>query len=125
MFHAGNAYDAADGTVVMDVVRYESMFYTNSLSAFEDEARLYRWTANPATRRVSEQLLDDHAQEFPRHDDRLTGQDYRYSYTITSDDVPRGFTGLLKYDDRSVLDWPSRRRFSCQSNCQCRNAGRR
>ena len=45
VFHAGNAYDAADGTVVMDVVRYESMFYTNSLSAFEDEARLYRWTA--------------------------------------------------------------------------------
>jgi carotenoid cleavage dioxygenase len=72
--------------------------HTNSLSAFEDEARLYRWAANPATRRVSEQLLDGHAQEFPRHDDRLTGQDYRYSYTITSDDVPRGFTGLLKYD---------------------------
>jgi 8'-apo-carotenoid 13,14-cleaving dioxygenase len=98
VFHTGNAYDAADGTVVMDVARYESMFYTNSLSAFEDEARLYRWTANPATGRVTEQLLDDHAQEFPRHDDRVTGQDYRYSYTITSDDVPKGFTGLLKYD---------------------------
>jgi len=61
------------GTVVMDVVRYESMFRTNSLSAFDDEARLYRWTANPATGRVTEQLLDDHVQEFPRHDDRLTG----------------------------------------------------
>ena len=36
MFHTGNAYDAADGTVVMDVVRYESMFHTNSLSAFDD-----------------------------------------------------------------------------------------
>ncbi|MEU9887054.1 carotenoid oxygenase family protein [Sphaerisporangium sp. NPDC051011] len=98
VFHTGNAYDAADGTVVMDVVRYESMYYTNSLSAFEDEARLYRWTADPATGKVTEQLLDDHAQEFPRYDDRVTGQDYRYSYTVTSDDVPKGFTGLLKYD---------------------------
>ncbi|HEY0811984.1 MAG TPA: carotenoid oxygenase family protein [Pseudonocardia sp.] len=98
VFHAGNAYDAADGTVIMDVVRYESMFRTNSLSSFEDNACLYRWTVNPATGRVSEQLLSDHAQEFPRYDDRLVGHDYRYSYTITSDDVPRGFTGLLKYD---------------------------
>ncbi|WP_329073274.1 carotenoid oxygenase family protein [Amycolatopsis sp. NBC_01480] len=98
VFHTGNAYDADDGTVVMEVVRYESMFRTNSHSPFADDAHLYRWTVNPATRTVTEQLLDDHAQEFPRHDERLVGQDYRYSYTVTSDDVPKGFTGLLKYD---------------------------
>lgn len=98
VFHVGNSYDAEDGTVVMEVVRYESMFHTNSLSAFDDDAHLYRWTANPANGKVTEQLLDDHAQEFPRHDDRVTGQDYRYSYTITTDDMRKGFTGLLKYD---------------------------
>ena len=101
VFHTGNAYEAPDGTVVIDVVRYDSMFHTNSLSVFADDGSLYRWTVNPSTRRVTEQLLDDHAQEFPRYDDRLVGQDYRYSYTVTSDDVPNGFTGLLKYDVKS------------------------
>lgn len=98
VFHTGNAYDAADGTVVMDVVRYPSMFRSNSLSPLDDPAHLYRWTIDPRTRTVSEQLLDDRAQEFPRHDERLVGRKYRYSYTITSDDMPKGFTGLLKYD---------------------------
>jgi carotenoid cleavage dioxygenase-like enzyme len=98
VFHTGNAHDAEDGTVVMEVLRYESMLYTNSLSVFADSASLYRWTINPATGRVSEQIIDDHAQEFPRHDERLIGQEYRYLYTITSDDVPQGFTGLLKHD---------------------------
>ncbi|MTD55511.1 carotenoid oxygenase family protein [Amycolatopsis pithecellobii] len=100
VFHTGNAYDAEDGTVVMDVARYESMFHTNMLSPLDDPARFYRWTINPVTRRVTEQMLDDRAQEFPRHDERLVGRNARYAYTISSDDMPKGFTGLLKHDLR-------------------------
>jgi carotenoid cleavage dioxygenase len=98
VFHTGNAYEAGDGTVVMDVVRYPRMFAESSLAPLADAARLYRWTIDPRRRTVSEQLLDDHAQEFPRHDERLIGRDYRYSYTVTADEMPKGFTGLLKYD---------------------------
>lgn len=101
VFHTVNAYDVEDGTVILDVVRYESMFKTNVLSPFADPGRLYRWTINPSTRRVSETMLDDRAQEFPRHNERLVGQDYRYSYSVISDDsdnMEKGFTGLLKYD---------------------------
>ena len=98
VFHHVNAYDATDGTVVMDVVRYDTMFTQDLLGPGDDAAALYRWTIDPATARVSEQLLDPRAQEFPRHNERFVGRPHRYAYTVTSEDLSEGFTGLIKHD---------------------------
>jgi carotenoid cleavage dioxygenase-like enzyme len=60
------------------------MFTEDHLGPGDDSGRLYRWTIDPATRRVSEQLLDPRAQEFPRHNERFIGRRHRYAYTVTS-----------------------------------------
>ena len=50
-FHPMNAYDAADGGVVIDLCVYDRMFDSDILGPFGDGfARLERWTLNPATR---------------------------------------------------------------------------
>ena len=44
-----NAYDAADGTVVIDLCVYDKMFASDLLGPFGDGfARLERWIAQPA-----------------------------------------------------------------------------
>jgi carotenoid cleavage dioxygenase-like enzyme len=46
VFHVANAFDAPDGTVVMDVVAYESMFDQN-LRGPSGKGALERWTIDP------------------------------------------------------------------------------
>ncbi|HSV67163.1 MAG TPA: carotenoid oxygenase family protein [Mycobacteriales bacterium] len=97
VFHPVNAYDAPDGTVVVDVVRYDTIFATDRRGPGDGPPTLVRWTVDPAGGRVREQLLDDRAQEFPRHDERLVGARHRFAYCVTLDE--RGETGrLLKHD---------------------------
>ena len=42
---------------------------------------LDRWIIDPATGKVTQQRLDDRPQEFPRTDERVTGQPHRYGYS--------------------------------------------
>ena len=101
VFHPLNAYDAADGTVVLDVVRHPSMFARDARGPNDDPATLYRWVLDPATGRTQETPLDDRGQEFPRHDERRLGKPYRYGYTATLafGDAGTGVApGLLKHD---------------------------
>ena len=62
---------------------------------------LVRWTLDRARGRLTESLLDDHGGEFPRFDDRLGGQNYRYAYTAHwwGDKVSSG--PLYKHDVRT------------------------
>ncbi|MCU1397036.1 MAG: 8-apo-carotenoid 13,14-cleaving dioxygenase [Acidimicrobiales bacterium] len=80
-FHPMNAHDAADGSVVIDLCVYDSMFDVHRNGPFQENlARLERWVVNPTTRTASTALVDGAAQEFPRHAGRLTAKPYRYGY---------------------------------------------
>jgi carotenoid cleavage oxygenase len=82
VYHVLNAYDAAGGTVVVDVVRYPDMFasevYGPGASA---PPRLDRWTIDPFARTVAVDTLDDASQEYPRVNDGYAGRQHRYGYT--------------------------------------------
>lgn len=82
VFHPVNAYDADDGTVVIDVCRYDTMMRSDHIGPFGDSlATLDRWVIDPDARRVRETRLDDRPQEFPRHDPRVGTRKHRYAYT--------------------------------------------
>jgi carotenoid cleavage dioxygenase len=101
VYHALNAYDAVDGTVVIDVVRYPDMFATEihgpGASAWP---RLDRWTIDGSAGTVRSDTLDDAGQEFPRINDRRAGREHRYGYTAETDvaDSWIGHRGLRKHD---------------------------
>ncbi len=82
VFHPLNAYDADDGTVVVDVCRYDTMMVSDRLGPFGDSLpTLDRWVIDPIARRVTETRIDDRPQEFPRHDPRVGLHRHRYGYT--------------------------------------------
>jgi carotenoid cleavage dioxygenase len=82
VFHPLNAYDAEDGTVVVDLCRYDRMMDTDRRGPFGDCLPTFdRWTIDPGTRRVSETRIDDRPQEFPRHHPGVGLRRHRYGYT--------------------------------------------
>jgi carotenoid cleavage oxygenase len=83
VFHPLNAYDRPDGSVVLDVVRHPKMFARSVDGPNEGGTRLDRWTIDVAAGKVIEETLDDHPQEFPRHDERILGRQHRYGYAAT------------------------------------------
>lgn len=99
VFHVANAYDAADGSVVMDVVAYQTMF-ADSTAGPDAIGKFERWTIDPVARRVTRRVIDADAQEFPRPDERRFGQPYRYAYTmaLASDSFALSDTRLYKHD---------------------------
>ena len=51
-YHPMNAYEDSEGRVVIDVVRYDKMFESDTNGPFGDSLpRLDRWTVNPASNR--------------------------------------------------------------------------
>jgi carotenoid cleavage dioxygenase len=83
-FHPMNAYDAVDGSVVIDLCVYDRMFDTDLLGPFGDGlARLERWVLHPGARTCAVTVLDDAPSEFPRHRGSLTAQPYQFGYYIS------------------------------------------
>ena len=82
VFHAANAYDLPDGRVALDVCAFDTMFADSTQGPDAVSRGLERWTVDPATRQVSVHTLDPSPQEFPRIDERHTGQPYRYAFTL-------------------------------------------
>ncbi len=101
VFHVANAFDAADGQVILDVVAYDTMF-AGAASGLDALGWFERWTVDPLTRRVSRRVIDPTPQEFPRIDERRLGQGHRYVYTVAvpPDGNPQltGATRLYKHD---------------------------
>ncbi len=101
VFHVANAYDDADGRVVLDVIAYDTMFASgaNGLDAL---GRLERWVVDPATRRIARHVVDATAQEFPRIDERRFGLPHRHAYTVAvppdGDPQLSGATKLFRHD---------------------------
>lgn len=82
VFHPLNAYDRADGKVVVDVCRYDNLMVDERTGPFGDSLpTLDRWVIDPATRTVSETRIDDLPQEFPTHNPQVGLHEHRYGYT--------------------------------------------
>jgi carotenoid cleavage dioxygenase len=98
VFHTANAFDLPDGGAVVDVVVHGKMFNRSRQGPEEQQVTFERWTLEARSGRVQRQVLDRGAQEFPRFDERRTGQPYRYAYTVGIDiNRPRP-NELLRHD---------------------------
>jgi carotenoid cleavage dioxygenase len=103
VFHPMNAFDE-NASVVVDLVRYPKMFATHLIGPYEAAPTLERWRIDVATRKVTREVLDDRAQEFPRVDERVVGRQHRYGYSVglqTPDTEDPGFkigSTLMKHD---------------------------
>jgi carotenoid cleavage dioxygenase len=100
VYHEFNAYDDADGNIVLDVVVYPHMYKTDLYGPGSTSSSLQRWTIDPVGSKVAMKHLDDRSEEFPRINDRFSGVPYRYGY---STEVAVGPTwwklgGLRKHD---------------------------
>lgn len=96
-YHPMNAHEDPQGNVVIDIVRYDRMFDKDIFGPFGDSSpRLDRWTINPRTRTVAEEVVDARPQEFPRCHPDLNGKPYRYGYTVAVEDYR--FPAIYKHD---------------------------
>ncbi|MFD3559900.1 carotenoid oxygenase family protein [Streptomyces sp. NPDC058686] len=116
VFHVGNAYEDAQGRIVLDAVRYDRAGFQHAWTdiggpagpvgnvgpsgsagvrepgpASQADSVLHRWTLDPSTGRAYESQLDDRSSEFPTHNETLTGRPNRYLYTVNGD-------GIAKHD---------------------------
>jgi carotenoid cleavage dioxygenase len=100
IFHVANAYDGADGKVVMDACVYDTMFAEMVGGPSGRSLGLERWTIDPAERTIERRTIDAAPQEFPRPDERFFGQPYRYAYTMAlpEGEFAIGATKLYKHD---------------------------
>jgi carotenoid cleavage dioxygenase-like enzyme len=102
VFHTINAVDGDGGTVALDVVRYPTMFDTDTdpYGIGGTPPRLERWTIDPVAGAVAQDVLDDRPQEFPRADPRRLGADHRFAYTtaVTHYEHSAQFGTLLRHD---------------------------
>lgn len=83
VFHPLNAYDDGDN-VVIDVVRYDTMFKVDLDGPTDTTQRLDRWTIDTRAGKVLSETLDDRPQEFPRADERLASKRHRFGYSLGS-----------------------------------------
>jgi 8'-apo-carotenoid 13,14-cleaving dioxygenase len=82
VFHPCNAYDLPDGSVVMDVVVHEHMFDQSRVGPEADTKPTFeRWVLPANGTRVQREVICKRSQEFPRLNETLVGQPYRYAYT--------------------------------------------
>jgi carotenoid cleavage dioxygenase len=104
VFHAANAYEDADGSVILDVAAHDSMFAQSRQGPDSGRIAFERWRIDPQARRVARKVVDDIAQEFPRCDERLLGKPYRYAYTMAvtkHDDEFLPGSQLIRHDLQS------------------------
>jgi len=97
VFHPLNAYED-DESLVLDVVRHESVFAIDKLGPGDQPPALERWTLDLASGTVKQEGLDDQPQEFPRIDERLIGRRHRYGYTAMVGAPGSAETAVIKHD---------------------------
>ncbi|MEA1675946.1 carotenoid oxygenase family protein [Nitrospirillum sp. BR 11163] len=97
VFHTVNAYDRADGSLVIDLVVHDRIFATSKVGPDSRHCALERWIVDPAKGAIERIVIDDTPQEFPRPDERRLGRPYRYAYTMAMVGDFLG-AGLFKHD---------------------------
>lgn len=96
--HVVNAYDAEDGSVVVDVAHYPWFLKLNS-DGFEPNplASLRRIVLDPNSGLVNEFELDDLKIELPRINEAYSGQAYRFAYAVVQP-TNEEMRGIVRYD---------------------------
>lgn len=99
VFHTCNAYDLDDGGVMLDVVVHARMFDRSRIGpeATENQITFERWHIDPVRGMVKRTVVSTHNQEFPRCDERLSTQPYRYAYTVGFTDADHA-RSLMRHD---------------------------
>ncbi|MEU9126201.1 carotenoid oxygenase family protein [Streptomyces sp. NPDC048506] len=100
VFHVLNAHDNPDGSLTLDVIRYDEVFLRDLHGPGGSVPALVRWTINPATGTVNEHVIGDYSVEFPRINSTLVGRPHRYGWFAgvgahgleITDDVERSHT---------------------------------
>lgn len=86
IFHAANAYRDENQKIILDVVVHDRMFDHSKQGPFEQQkTQLERWIIDSDQKHIERILLDAQTQEFPRIDERFTGEKYRYIYSASYD----------------------------------------
>jgi carotenoid cleavage dioxygenase len=100
VYHVANAYETADGTIAIDVAWYKDQWRGGPDAKSAEGASLRRWRVPPGAQKAEEVQIDDRRIEFPRVDDRHTGQPHCVIYALANDrDFESGaFCGVLRYD---------------------------
>lgn len=83
VFHPLNGYsEMRNGAevIVIDLVRYDSMFSQDVLGPSDAKGQLDRWTIDLAKGAVHMERKDDRHLEFPRINETFTGKKHRYGY---------------------------------------------
>ncbi len=103
VFHVANAFEEADGAIVIDVAWYNELWRGGPSATTFDKASLKRWRIPPGATKAQEQLLDDKTIEFPRVNESLTGSRHNIVYSVdTGSDLASGrYTSVRKYDLKS------------------------
>ena len=96
--HVVNAYDDADGTLVLEAVRYPWYFRAAPDGSFEADplGLLWRYRLDPASGRAHEEQIDDVFVELPRINEWHTGRrhDVLYAVEQPSTEEMRGLTRI-------------------------------
>lgn len=108
VFHPVNAHEEAN-KVVLHVSRQPEAFGSSN-DDYAEVGRLWRWTIDLDTDRVTEELIDDRPGDFGRVDDRKVGLDAQYGYLMAmagegNVEEPVYGSALWKYDLRSGRCW--------------------
>lgn len=102
VYHPANAFETKDGKVIVDVIAHESTYARTTFGPGGAWSRLERWIVDPVSKKVDRKILHDKAQEFPRYNEQLTSQDYRYIYTIAlagePDQLDMAGSEIFKHD---------------------------
>jgi len=108
VFHFMNAWEDADGRIVIDGCRSAAM-----PTAFGDEPMpdndirpyLWRWEVDPLAGAVKDGQLDDREGDFPRINDAFTGKPNRYGTHAHTRAWAQGegveFDGVIQFDHRA------------------------
>jgi carotenoid cleavage dioxygenase-like enzyme len=103
VYHVANAFEEAEGTIVVDVAWYSEHWRGGPSSASFESAVLKRWRILPGATKAQEQLLDDRSIEFPRVNDNMSGSRHDIVYAVeTNNDLAAAqYTSIRKYDLKS------------------------
>jgi carotenoid cleavage dioxygenase len=97
VFHVANAFEEADGTIVVDVAWYSELWRGGPSATTFDKAHLKRWRIPPGATKAQEQALDERSIEFPRVNDSRAGLRHDIVYAVDAG------KGSLASDEASSL----------------------
>ena len=95
-FHPMNAFETADGNIVVDVPRINTLGGEKAPSA--DRGSLERWTFDLVHNTMAADVIDPSGQDFCRINESLLGVEHRFGYTVRAFD-----NGTMPYDSNSIF----------------------